>query len=522
MKIAHFYAAQNLKWLGVLVCLTLYLSGCGGDGTAVSSTSASGGTINGSVLKGPVNAANVCVYKLDATATGKRGPLVALSGNATLNGCVVTAADGSYSLMLPAGTSGDLIIEANGGTYCSNEALYDATTKTCAGTAGVPVSLSVAKLTTVISAPASGAVVSAVATPLSTSAFSNMVAAGLASVISYRSQFNALVTTTGLPTSLSADTLATDPTLQGVLASFQKIAGTDPTVLNTFLTGLAQGGYRYGTGGFTLATTQTPTPTPTPTNASSGILGVPLATVFAGDYGLNCRLGTDFFGTGPVTAFAFKVNTDGTTALNGSPWINASSTGTIELTYLSNPTTSNTSGSSQYPFNLTFNKTSGGFNVVAISLKPDGSLLQASVTTNNTQYNCPTVGTSLVQTVPATLVNAASATFNNGIGQKIARTEIITGCSVGGTPTLTVGADGAASMATRSYASYQISSVLDKTFDVASFDGKRYSSVQWTSGTTKPFVADLGTLLFGFDGSYTTKTAGVTSPNGTGLALCSK
>ena len=182
----------------------------------------SAATINGSILKGPVNAATVCAFKPDANATGKKGAQVAVTGATATNNCVATAADGSYSLSLPTGTTGDLIIEAGGGTFCSNEAAYDATAKTCAGTGGTPIALLVAKLSTVIEAPAAEVVASAVVTPLSTSSFANMVAAGLASVVAFRSQFTALVTTTGLPSSLSAATLANDPTLQGVLASLQK------------------------------------------------------------------------------------------------------------------------------------------------------------------------------------------------------------------------------------------------------------------------------------------------------------
>ncbi len=541
MKTVTFYPAQKLKWQSALAgfaCVAMALSGCGGsDSGPAAATAPPGGTVNGSVLKGPVNAATVCVYKLDANAAGKKGALLSVTGSTAINGCAVTAADGSYSFVLPAGTTGDLLVEAGGGTYCSNEALYDATAKTCAGIGGVPVPLSVAKLVTVIAAPASGNVASAVVTPLSTSAFSNMVAAGLASVISFRSQFTALVTTLGLPTSLSADTLANDPTLQGVLASFQKIAGTDPAVLNTFLSGLATGGYRYGTGGFAVTpavttptiptppTTPTPTPTtpatPVPANASRGILGGVLATVFAGDYAFNCRAATDFYGSGPVTSFAFKINTDGTTTLNGTAWIDATNTGTIELSYLSNFATATPTGSSQYPDNLVFNRTSGGISVVAMSLKPDGSLLQASVATSSTQYNCPATG-SLIQTVPATLVNVASPTFNGGIAQKIARTEVVTGCSVGGTPTLTLGANGSASLGARSFTENQISSVMDKTFDVPASNGKRYSSVIWTSGATKPFIADAGAIVFGFDDSYVTKTAGATNPDGSGSVLCFK
>ena len=552
------FARSSIASSAAALCLAL--AGCGGggvssSGTTVAATSGtsppvvtpavpvtpttpttpttpvtSAATINGSILKGPVNAATVCVYKLDANATGKKGAPVAVTGATATNSCVLTAADGSYSLSLPTGTTGDLIIEASGGTYCSNEAAYDATAKTCAGTGGTPIALSVAKLTTVIEAPAAGMVASAVVTPLSTSSFANMVAAGLASVVAFRSQFAALVTTTGLPSSLSAATLANDPTLQSVLASFQSLAGSDPALLNTFLTGLATGGYRYGTGGFTatpvvnppIPPTTLPTTPTVPANASNGILGAALATVFAGDYAFSCRGFGDFLSTGPITKFAFKINTDGTTTLNGNPWIDAANSGSIELSYLSVAGTATPTGSSQAPFNLSFNRSNGGFNLVMITVKPDGALSSASVVTNSTQYSCPTVGSTLVQTVPATFVNAVSPSFNSTIGQKIARTEVVTGCSLGGTPTVTLGTDGSAMLGAVSYAGNQISVVTDKTFDIPSFDGSHISSVSWTSGTTQPFVANLSAFVFGFDGSYKTRTVGVTKADGSGIALCNK
>ena len=270
------------------------LTGCGGGDTvsqvAAIPTPTAAGSIIGSVVKGPVNAATVCVFLLDNTAAGKKGAQVAVTGATAANGCVVTAADGSYSLSLPTITTGDLIVEASGGTYCSNEALYDASARTCGGTGGAPVALSAAKLSTVITAPASGAVASAVVTPLSTSAFYNMVTAGQASVVAFRSQFTALVTTSGLPTSLSADTLANDPTLQGVLSNFQKIAGIDPAMLNTFLTRLATGGYRYGTGGFTLVpvvTTPPTTSTPPTGGVTTGSGGIHLVVTNAANTKAN-------------------------------------------------------------------------------------------------------------------------------------------------------------------------------------------------------------------------------------------
>ena len=60
-----------------LVCMafaSLALFGCGGgdDSTVAVAAggSGSGGTINGSVSKGPVNSATVCAYAIDNAASG--------------------------------------------------------------------------------------------------------------------------------------------------------------------------------------------------------------------------------------------------------------------------------------------------------------------------------------------------------------------------------------------------------------------------------------------------------------------
>ena len=115
-----------------------------------------------------------------------------------------------------------------------------------------------------------------------------------------------------------------------------------------------------------------------------------------------------------------------------------------------------------------------------------------------------------------------SPAFNNSIGGKIAHTEVLTGCAVGSTPTLTLGADGSAKLGSVSYTGNQISVVTDKTFDIPAFDGSRFSSVNWTTGVTKPFVPDIGALTFEFDGSYKTKTVGATKADGSAPTLCSR
>lgn len=88
-------ALHSLRLLPLAGVLSLAgcLGGGGGSPTVVS----------GSVVKGPVSGANVCIYK--ATSSGK-GDLL---------GCTSTAAGGGYSLSVDAG--GDVIVEATGGSF---------------------------------------------------------------------------------------------------------------------------------------------------------------------------------------------------------------------------------------------------------------------------------------------------------------------------------------------------------------------------------------------------------------------
>ena len=72
------------------------LAACGGGGSAVT-------PISGSVVKGPVNGAQVCAYK--AVAAGKGEQIK----------CVTTGSTGAYTMEVD--YVGDVVIEASGGTY---------------------------------------------------------------------------------------------------------------------------------------------------------------------------------------------------------------------------------------------------------------------------------------------------------------------------------------------------------------------------------------------------------------------
>lgn len=83
-----------------MLCLSLIINGCGGSG---SSTSTGTATVSGTVLAGPANGAHLTVK----TTAG-----------AVVAGPVTTAADGSYTIDIPAASlASDLIFEAKGGTF---------------------------------------------------------------------------------------------------------------------------------------------------------------------------------------------------------------------------------------------------------------------------------------------------------------------------------------------------------------------------------------------------------------------
>jgi hypothetical protein len=98
--------AQSYLLFASLGSAIVVLSGCGGGGAATSTTTPVV-SLSGQVIKGPVNGAKVCAY---AVQGGKQEatPLVA---------CVTSGANGQYDISLPAEYSGDVFIEASGGTY---------------------------------------------------------------------------------------------------------------------------------------------------------------------------------------------------------------------------------------------------------------------------------------------------------------------------------------------------------------------------------------------------------------------
>jgi hypothetical protein len=256
---------KNIALGSLLGLLVAVVAGCGGGGDAGGTpaatppvvtppiVAATGGTITGTILKGPVNSATVCLFKIDNTVAGKKGSAVVATapvGSTAVNGCVVSASDGAFSLTLPEGFAGDVLLEASGGTYCSNEAVFDKANLVCGGSGGTSVAMGTNSLRSVVKAPASGSTATLAVTPFSTAALANTIAAGALNVDAFNTQFAQLVGSLGLPASISAETVASDPQLQSALAAVSKIIGSLPSNYTQTIADLASAKYRYAGGNF--------------------------------------------------------------------------------------------------------------------------------------------------------------------------------------------------------------------------------------------------------------------------------
>ncbi|NDY90978.1 hypothetical protein [Ideonella livida] len=167
--------------------LSLTLAGCGGGGAQDEG----GGTpppaditvIEGAVVKGPVEGAEVCAHRPAGAGAG-----------ALLGACVRTAADGSYRLEVPA-VSGLVLLQARGGSY------VDETTGVRTTVAAEAVLSTLATLT--------GGRFTAAVTPLTTLAANATLADGSPSAAAFAAQLQTVRDTFGLPGAL--DLAATLP-----------------------------------------------------------------------------------------------------------------------------------------------------------------------------------------------------------------------------------------------------------------------------------------------------------------------
>ncbi|NUO71104.1 MAG: hypothetical protein HOQ10_00105, partial [Frateuria sp.] len=202
-------------------------------------------TVSGQSFKGPTAGATVCAYAIDNAAADRKGAQVmAQEGSQPqlANGCVVTANDGTYSFALPAGTSGDLLFESSGGTYCSDESVFDGTS--CAGT-GTPIAMGAASLRTVVDTPAVGAVANAPLTLLTTAATTT---AGTLSASTFKANYNTVAANFGLADTDPASKPDVDGALKTMLTGLTTFVGGDTRDLGRSVKIIAAGSLLVGSG----------------------------------------------------------------------------------------------------------------------------------------------------------------------------------------------------------------------------------------------------------------------------------
>jgi hypothetical protein len=236
--------------LAAVASAVLALVGCGGhsSNTTATSTSASAtpvaaATVTGQAYKGPTAGATLCAYAIDSAAADKKGAQVAAQAGSTptvSGSCVVTANDGSYTFVLPAGTTGSLLLESSGGTYCNDETVFDGTS--CAG-GGLPVAMGAAKLSTVVAAPGAGLVANAPLTLLTTAATRS---AGTADASTFKAAYGTVAGNFGVADTDPASDPKTAGALNTVLASLTTYLGADTTLADSIVGQAADGTLKTG------------------------------------------------------------------------------------------------------------------------------------------------------------------------------------------------------------------------------------------------------------------------------------
>lgn len=174
------------KRISAAAVVTL-LAACGGGG---GGGGGDGPAVSGGVVKGPVLGATVCAYAISAGGKGGQFTLGLAAGapGTISNGCYVTPADGSYAFVLPAGASGDVLLEATGGSFCTNETPIAA--GACPG-GGTIVNLGNAVMSSAVALGAGNTPATVYITPLTTAAV-NAAAGASFSAATFQAQFNTL------------------------------------------------------------------------------------------------------------------------------------------------------------------------------------------------------------------------------------------------------------------------------------------------------------------------------------------
>lgn len=233
--------------LAALAVAVSSLAACGGSpgGGEAAPGAAAGGSIEGQSFKGPLHGATLCVYAIDNAAPDRKGAAVpAQSGSlpAVADGCVVTGSDGSYRFELPAAIAGDLLVESTGGTYCSDESIFNGSG--CAD-AGAPVAMGAHALHTVVTTPGAGKVRSAPLTLLTTSAVRRT---GELNATGFEASYATVASQLGLTGATTSDAPASGA-LATLLASLSRHLGPDNRLIPGLVERIADGTLTGDSGG---------------------------------------------------------------------------------------------------------------------------------------------------------------------------------------------------------------------------------------------------------------------------------
>jgi hypothetical protein len=268
-EIMQSFFLNRLKTIASAMLLAA-LGACGGGGGGGGTSTTPGAVpsdpglaVTGAVVKGPVSAATVCVYSVVSGVKGPKINVVSRSGsNAQIsNGCWITGADGSYNFALPAGSSGDYLVEATGGSYCSNES--EVSGSSCAS-GGSLQNLGSTVLTAIVNLTPGGSAAQVYLTPFSTAAVSSLP--GAYNFTSFQSRFTVLSGQLGLSGLLPSSPPTTTPSI-AVLASASQYISQGGS-LGQVIQSLSQGTTSYP------SVTSTGTSTGTQTSSSFAPLGV--------------------------------------------------------------------------------------------------------------------------------------------------------------------------------------------------------------------------------------------------------
>lgn len=266
-SVAHssFLTFYKLKIAAVASFCYLLLACGGGEngGTTNSPTPSheSGLAVSGAVVKGPVLGSTVCVYALSSGVKGAKIDVISTTGsNAQINnGCWITDSDGAYRFALPTGSSGDYLVEASGGSYCSNE--VEVNGASCAA-GGALQSLGSTTLSAIVNLTPSGSTAQVYLTPFTSAALASLL--GSYNFTSFQSRFAVLSGQLGLSGLLPS----TPPTTSSValLASASQYISQGGS-LATVIQSLSQGTSNYP------SVTSTGTSTGTQTTGSFASIG---------------------------------------------------------------------------------------------------------------------------------------------------------------------------------------------------------------------------------------------------------